>query len=93
MPRAIHERRARAASSSQFKNGLRLAWAAPRPRDARREPTKELVRRGARAERILVLSAKDRPCRAAESYGMATAFLGGGEDDYVGLDEAWDPAL
>ena len=43
--------------------------------------------------RILVLSAKDRPCRAAESYGMATAFLGGGEDDYVGLDEAWDPAL
>ena len=55
----------------------------------------ELVRRGARAERILVLSAKDRPCRAAESYGMATAFLGGGEDDYVGLDEAsrWDPAL
>jgi hypothetical protein len=54
---------------------------------------KELVRRGARAERILVLSAKDRPCRAAESYGMATAFLGGGEDDYVGLDEAWDPAL
>ena len=55
----------------------------------------ELVRRGACAERILVLSAKDRPCRAAESYGMATAFLGGGEDDYVGLDEAsrWDPAL
>ncbi|CAH0364829.1 unnamed protein product [Pelagomonas calceolata] len=53
----------------------------------------ELVRRGARAERILVLSAKDRPCRAAESYGMATAFLGGGEGDYVGLDEAWDPAL
>lgn len=52
----------------------------------------ELVRRGARAERILVLSARDRPCRAAESYGMATAFLGG-EGDVPTPDEAWDPGL
>mmetsp|Transcript_3962 Transcript_3962/g.11696 ORF Transcript_3962/g.11696 Transcript_3962/m.11696 type:complete len:283 (+) Transcript_3962:43-891(+) len=37
----------------------------------------ELVRRGARRERILWLSGEDRPGRAAEWYGLNTAYLGG----------------
>ena len=45
----------------------------------------------ARAPRILVLSAKDRPC-APPCPTAATAFLGGGEHYCVGLDGA-NPAL
>ena len=35
----------------------------------------ELARRGARRDRILMLSSEGRPCRAAEWQGVATAFL------------------
>ena len=38
----------------------------------------ELARRGARRDRVLMLSAEDRPCRAAEWTGVATAFLPAG---------------
>ena len=54
----------------------------------------ELVRRGARAERILVLSAKDRPCRVRRVARLVTTGnLGGGECTTSASTSVWDPAL
>ena len=55
----------------------------------------ELARRGARRDRLLMLSTRDRPCRAAEWYGLATAFLDeeyqteAFPDDEGGANEMW----
>ena len=47
----------------------------------------ELVRRGARARKDTGFIGDGPRAARPPSYGMATAFLGGGEDDYAGLDE------